>query len=285
MTPFLRITAALALIALSLRGAAAEPADTLTLRPVAAAYTLEAGSSHLADTYLTPLHYDGWHLALRYSRLQAMRFDPGRWVMQLRLGAVTGRTMNPVRNATMWRWGIDASWAMMRRWWSRGNLGLMAGPQIAADLGALYSERNGNNPVSAKAAVTLGLTARLSWATRLGHLPLRLTWQPSLPVGGCFFAPDYGELYYEIYLGNHSGLARAAWWGNYFSLGNLITADLRIGATSLRLGYRCDYLSTKASHITSRAITHSAVIGISGEWLSVDPRRPANAATRLISPL
>lgn len=29
------------------------------LRPVTAAYTLEAGSSHLSDTYLTPLKYSG----------------------------------------------------------------------------------------------------------------------------------------------------------------------------------------------------------------------------------
>ena len=44
----------LTVMAATLTAGAEEP-DERPLRPVFAAYTLEAGSSHLADTYLTPL--------------------------------------------------------------------------------------------------------------------------------------------------------------------------------------------------------------------------------------
>ena len=40
------------------------------VRPVTAAYTVEAGTSHLADTYLTPLKYSGWSMGLGYERMQ-----------------------------------------------------------------------------------------------------------------------------------------------------------------------------------------------------------------------
>ncbi len=52
-------------------------------RPVVSAYTLEAGTAHIAQTYLSPLRYSGPMLALSYERMQAMRFDPERWVMRL----------------------------------------------------------------------------------------------------------------------------------------------------------------------------------------------------------
>lgn len=255
------------------------------LRPVFASYCVEAGSAHFADTYLTPLRYGGWQTTLRYDRLQAMKFAPRQWVMQLDFAATAARTVNPVGNATMWYWGVDFSWGMMRRLWCGGRFSLMGGGDLDLNLGALYSSRNGNNPVAVKAAMTIGLTARLGWRGKIGRLPLTVTWQPSLPVTGAFFSPEYGELYYEIYLGDRKNLARAAWWGNYFRIDNMIAADLHIGATSLRLGYRNSYLSSEASHITSRMISHCAVIGISGEWLSLNPRRPFTGKAKIISAL
>jgi hypothetical protein len=106
-----------------------------------------------------------------------------------------------------------------------------------------------------------------------------------LPVTGAFFSPDYGELYYEIYLGNHSGLAHAAWFGNYFRLDNLLTADLRLGSTNLRLGYRADVMSTKVNNIVTRRVTHSFVIGVSGEWLSLPRSGRISDNAKIISAL
>ena len=243
------------------------------LRPVVSAYTLEAGSAHIAETYLSPLRYSGWATALGYERMQAMRFNPRRWVMQLNGRLEVDRTFNPAHNASIWNAELQLSWAMMHRWNVAPALTLMGGGRTELDLGAYYSDRNNNNPAAAKASWTVGLQGAAVYQTRLRSLPVTLRYQVDLPVAGVFFSPQYGELYYEIYLGNHHGLARAAWPGNFFRLGNYLSADLRFGGTTLRLGYRCNILSVKASDIVTRHIVHTAVLGVTTEWISLSAKR------------
>lgn len=244
--------------------------DTAVVRPVTASYMAAGGTSHLADTYLTPLRYSGWHAALAYSRMQAPRLHPDLLTMSLDVSLSLDRAMNPVRNATMWGAILRAEWGLMARRPLLPALTVALGGSLAAEGGVLYSARNGNNPASAKGAATLNLTGLAAWHTRLGHTPLTLLWHPSMPLIGAFFSPDYGELYYEIYLGNHSGLVHTAWPGSYFCLDNLVAADLSLGrGTSLRLGYSGRVSSTKASGIVTRTVTHALVIGVSGDWITL----------------
>lgn len=282
---FYRIILSVVVLITALVCPAVEVDTVKPLRPVAAAYTFEVGSARLADTYLTPLKYDGWAAAFRYERMQAMKFDPDRWIMRLSAAVEVDRTRNPARNAVMWMGSVGVSWGMMRRWRLPRSLTLAIGGSTGIDLGCFYNDRNGNNPASAKAAWTVNVTGMAAWNVALGRLPVTLRYQSTVPVTGVFFSPDYGELYYEIYLGDHSGLAHCAWWGNYFAMENLLTADLRFGGTSLRLGYRNYILSTKVNYITTRVVTHAFVIGLSGEWLSLNPRKPFNPQARVISAL
>ncbi|MDE5744702.1 MAG: DUF3316 domain-containing protein [Paramuribaculum sp.] len=247
--------------------------EEAVLRPVTASYTVGVGSSHLADTYLSPINYNGWSASLNYDRWQTMKFKPQLWVMNMSFGVDMDRVLNQSGNAVMWAAGLRASWGMLHRWDIAKGFKLGIGPALNLELGCLYLDRNSNNPVSAKAAVTVGATAYAAYNFRLCRLPVTLMWQPSLPVIGSFFSPDYGELYYEIYLGNHNGLAHCAWWGNYFKLDNQISADLHFGATALRVGYRGRILSTKVNNLVSNHFTHQFVIGLSGEWLSLNPRK------------
>lgn len=258
------------------------------IRPVASAYTVSAGFSSLADTYLTPLRYSGTHISLNFERLQAMKFNPERWVMQLNVGLDGDVTENPAHNADMYRVNLSASWAMMHRWRLPHSLTVAIGGSTNAYGGALYNRRNGNNPVAAKAAWTIGLKGYLTWSTHISRLPLLLRYQAELPVTGVFFSPDYGELYYEIWLGNHNGLAHAAWWGNYLEFNHSLVADLALGTTRLRIGYRNEILSTHVNSITSRFITHSFVLGIVNEWISLPSRPRSNKLSpdaRVISSL
>ena len=255
------------------------------IRPVLSAYTVETGGAGLTDTYLSPVKYSGWSLGLRYDRMQAMKFCPEKWVMRLTADIDFDKTVNRVGNASMLYAGIYFDWGMMRRQTIVPGLTLGYGGSAALSGGCLYLNRNGNNPVSAKAALTVNLTGYLAWNTSLGHLPLTLAYQPTLPVTGVFFSPDYGELYYEIYLGNHSGLAHAAWWGNYFSMNNRVTADFHFGGTSLRIGYEFDVLSTKVNNITTNIYGNRAIIGISGEWISLNPRKKISEKAKTIRSL
>lgn len=255
------------------------------LRPVTSAYMLELGGSLINDTYLTPLRYSGWVAGFQYERMRAMKFNPEKWVMRLSAGVEIDRTQNPVRNADMWYLGLDASWGMMHRWRLEHDVTIGAGGSTSIELGCLYSSRNGNNPASAKAAWTINATGYVTWNVNLWKLPITLRYQPTLPVLGAFFSPDYGELYYEIYLGNDDGLAHVAWWGNYFAMENLLTADLHLSNTCLRIGYRNQLLSTHVNDIVTRMTTHSVVLGVSGEWISVSSHKGLNPTARLISAL
>lgn len=277
-------------IVLSLAATAAvaqnDSAAVEILRPVTSAYSIEVGSSHLTDTYLTPLNYDGWTAAMSYERLQAPRFNPAGAIMQLRGRLSVDRDQNPARNATIWGLDLNVDWGVLWRLKSsrlpRG-LALSGGINTGIDLGALYLARNGNNPVTAKAAWTVGISAMAVYNFRLGALPLTLRYQPSLPLTGVFFSPDYGELYYEIYLGNRSGLVHCAWPGNYFRLDNLVTLDLRFKGATLRLGYHNEVYSGKVNNIVSGHTVHSFVIGLANEWISLSPRRKLSDDAKIIS--
>lgn len=253
-------------------------------RPVLSAYTVEAGSAHVAETYLSPLRYSGWNTAIAYERMQAMRFCPEQWVMRLRGRLDLERTQNPVRNASMWGLELDLGWGMMHRWKLADRWTLSVGGSTSLTGGALYNSRNGNNPVAAKASWTVNAMAQATYAFRLGKVPVCARYIAEMPLAGIFFSPEYGELYYEIYLGNHKGLVRGAWPGNFFRLDNLATLDFRFGRTILRAGYRCGIFSSKASDIVTRRISHSFVIGIASEWLSLSAEnsRPDDK-TRIIS--
>lgn len=154
-----------------------------------------------------------------------------------------------------------------------------------AESGCIIWPVPGNNPVAVEAAWTLNATGYAAWNFKISDLPVTLRYQPTLPLTGIFFSPAYGELFYEIYLGNDKGLVHGAWFGNYFSLDNLLTADLHFGATCLRIGYHGDILSTKINHITTRTITNSFVVGVSGEWLSLNPYKGMSREARIISAL
>lgn len=279
-----KLTALLLTLIAPVLGWAQDP-DTTLLRPVLSAYTIQAGSSHLADTYLSPLKFNGWHTGIGYERMQAMKFNPQKWVMQMKFNLNVDNATATYSTSNLWYAGLDFSWSMMHRWKLPYNITLAAGGAARLDLGCVYNSRNGNNPASAKAALTVDVTGFAAWNYKICNLPFTLRYQPSIPLTGAFFAPDYGELYYEIYLGNHKNLAHCAWWGNYFRMDNLLTLDLHFGSTSLRLGYSGNILSTKINHTVTNKFTNSFLIGIAGEWISINPRKGISKNTRIISAL
>lgn len=268
--------------------ASAEQSDSALnikpLRPVTSAYQLEYGASRLADTYLTPLIYRGYDLAFSYERWQAMKFDPERWVMRLNIRGDWERAHSPAGNNIMWYAGLNARWSMMRRYNLPYNITVGAGGATGITGGCLYSGA-GNNPASAKASWTIDGAGYATWQTRLGKLPVTLGYYLTLPVTGAFFSPEYGELYYEIWLGNRKNLVHWANWSNYMAMDNLVAADLHFGATSLRVGYRGYFLSTHVNNLTTRNVTNSIVVGISGEWMNLNPRKAESPDCKIINAL
>lgn len=271
---------------LSSRAAETDSSRMEVIRPVMSAYTFEAGGSHLADTYLTPLIYGGYSLAIQYERWQAMKFSPERWVMSLAVRGTWDYADSPARNNSMWYAGLDARWAMMHRWKLPLGITVGAGGATGIMAGCMYNGRNSNNPASAKVSWTIDAAAYASWKTRISRLPVTFTYRPLLPLTGVFYGVEYGQLYYEYWLGNRKNTIHWGHWGNYFAMDNQLTADLHFGSTSLRVGYRGYVYSTKVNGITSRITSNTFIIGISGEWMSINPRKKLSVDNaRIISAL
>lgn len=267
------ITSLLALCATAFRCGAQTAAGEEIIRPVNSSWMLDAGSAHVADTYLSPLKYTGWNVSFEYERLQAMKFSPEAWRQQLHVGVEFSDTENQAGNSSMLYANLYARWGMLHVWRLPYRFTVAAGGSASADIGGVYNSRNGNNPAAAKADITANLTGWATWDFILGRMPVMLRWQTTLPLVGMFFSPEYDELYYEMYLGNRHGLLHCAWPGDFFRWDNLVTADLDFSTTRLRVGFRSRIYSTEVNHITTRIFSYSFVLGVTGDWFSVSRRR------------
>ena len=103
----------------------------------------------------------------------------------------------------------------------------------------------------------------LTYTLHIGRFPITFRYQLSLPVLGVFFSPAFGESYYEIfYLKNHSGIVKFGSWHNRFDMNNLLTVEIPIGRSALRLGYDNRIRSSRASHLDYFHYSNAFVIGI-----------------------
>ena len=227
-------------------------------------FTVDVGYASIHDSYLTPITYGGTDLALGYEVTRSTRFAPDKWLWQLGVAADYNYVENDARNNNLHKLMGDITFDLRRQW--RGaiahRMNLSAGPMTQLRAGIIYDEVNSNNPVSVRAHWNVGAACVASMDTRLWRLPMTLRYQVHLPVVGVFFAPEYDESYYEIYLGNHKNLAHLGWWGNRLDMTHYVGADLHLGKTTLRVGYRARLEHWNINNLKVHDVTHSLVLGI-----------------------
>lgn len=231
-------------------------------RPIRSRYTLEIGGRHSYSSYLSPLVYHGPDFTINGSWRKKMPFDP-RWDMEFKGGVDFSDSRNPAGNASMLLLQANFSWGMERMFQLPADFRLGVGAQAECEGGVIYLRRNSNNPANALARIGIDATLSVSRPCRLGRLSITPFEQFALPTVGAFFCPEYGETYYEIYLGNRRGLVHCGWWGNNFGLDNLLGAELNFGRRSIVLGWRCRLQTVFANNIDTQLWNNSAVIGIS----------------------
>lgn len=249
--------------------------DSLMSRPVTASYSLEIGKKNVIATYLSPLHYSGTDISLAGNWSKALPFSPESAIMHFDASVGFSSLLNPAKTAKMI--GLDAAfnWGMSWRHRLPCRLQLTAGGSVGIEGGAYYLLRNGNNPVEAIADVSIAARFSGSYPLKIGNLHLLLQDVASIPSLGVFFSPEYGETYYEIYLGNRKGLTHLGWWGNNFRFDNLLSVTLDFGRTALSAGYRLHAFNQWANNLNTKIIKHSFVIGIipGGIGLKKRPRK------------
>lgn len=231
-------------------------------RPVTGVYALEFGSNTAQATYLSPLKYKGSLIAASGQWSKAMPFNPENAVMQFDGYASFSNMLNPAKTARMMGLMAGFSWDLSWRKKLPSDFQITAGGGVDLYGGAYYLLRNGNNPVQAIANVSLIMTASGSWHFKIGRLPILIADRVKIPFVSGFFCPEYGETYYEIYLGNRKGLAHAGWWGNNFRIDNLLSFTLDFGRTAMMIGYRVTGYNQWANQLNTRVISNALVIGV-----------------------
>lgn len=224
--------------------------------------TIDAGYASIHDSYLTPITYGGLDLGLAYVASRVCK--QGLWQWQLQVGADYNYVENPAKNNDLHKVMGDLSFSMQRRWAGAvaGKVNLSVGPMAQLRAGIVYNAVNSNNPVTVRAHCNVGAAAEALYPTRLGRKPIALRYQVQLPVVGVFFAPQYDESYYEIYLGNHRHLAHLGWWGNRLDMTHYLGAEVQLGKTMLGIGYRARLERWSVNNLHVHDASHAVVLSI-----------------------
>ena len=231
-------------------------------RPVTGTYSFEVGRTSVLATYLSPLKYTGTSLGISGNWLKALPFNPQHAIMEFNLQSSIASMLNPAHSAKMIGIIGDFSWGIAWRKKILCDIQFAAGGAIHLAGGAYYLIRNSNNPVQAIANGSLDITALISRHFKIGKLPVLIADNIKIPSIGLFFCPQYGETYFEIYLGNHKGLIHPSWWGNNFRIDNLLSVTLDFGKTAMTLGYRFNIYSQCANNLNTKIFNNYFVIGV-----------------------
>lgn len=252
-------------------------------RPVTQIYNLEVGSAMQINTYLSPLRYKGKELALTGLWSKGMPFNPN-WTMDFDARLEVGRSLSPSQTSAMLETQVNFFWGMNRRWQLPYRVMVTAGASVGIDGGILYLPHNSNNPADGNFWTGISLKAGASWPFRIGRLPILLSDRISIPTLGAFFCPEYGESYYEIYLGNREGLAHFGWWGNCFGLDNHLAVTLDFGRTAMQLGYRIRLTTNHANNLDTQLLSNAFTIGVIPHGIGLKNRKPCTK-TQIINAL
>lgn len=242
-------------------------------RPVIGSYRLELGRRIDYSSYLSPFSYRGTDFAVSGFWTKAMPFNPKHMAMNFEGRANFGNLLNPARSAREIDFHMQIQWGMMWETRPAENWLVGVGGNVGLYGGLMYLPRNGNNPVSAQFATGIGAAGYASYLFHIKELPVLVSDRLNLPLMSGFFCQDYGESYYEIFLGNRKGLAHFGWPGNRAGVDNLLCVSLDFGRTAMEVGYRFSMQNERANNLTTRIFNHAFVIGVIPGGLGIKSKR------------
>lgn len=256
----------LAALSMPMPGSANDPVCGETRgipRPVTGIYSLEIGRRSVVSRYLAPVSYSGAEYALAGRWIKAMPFAPERALMEFD-ARVDGSwsLLNPHKNSSMQAIDVEFDWNM-RAWWQLDReFTVSVGGGLEMEGGAVALLKNSNNPVSVNIAAAIGAAASGSWTHTFGRLPVVATIGLRSPLLGAFYMPGYGETYFEMYVGNHSGLVHCGWPGNRRKVNLNLSVMLDLGKTAMEVGYRMNFQRSQANHLVYRSLSNCFTIGV-----------------------
>ena len=213
----------------------------------------------MKDTYLSPFIYQGWGGRIFNERITGLS---DKFSRQRIIGVDLATTKNPAENVNDFGVFVDYAHTYHYHVFNGNDFNILAGASAYVMGGFIYNTRNGNNPLSAKADVSLSFSLMLSYILWVNNSPVTLRYQGMLPFAGVFFAPPYGASYYEMFNeGNLSDVLAFNSFHNKLDLKNYVTIDIPIYTQTLRLGYLSSYYSSDVHSIQTRIFSNTFMIG------------------------
>lgn len=219
------------------------------------------GTSHLYDTYLSPLSYKGGHVNLLYETLRKTHWLEGRITTQSFVDGNLFITENPRGTANEMGGTCNYSIGWQYNWTFRNPLRIQLGGNLHVGVGCIYNTRNSNNPAQALAEIDLGTTIALIYPFKIKKHPFTARYQGIFPLLGTKFMPRYGQSYYEISQGHLDKDIRCTYPGNAPSMRHLITLDFPLSGFTFRAGYLCNIRQSQLNGIRQHIWQHSLMIG------------------------
>ena len=222
------------------------------------------GNVNTLDTYLSPEEYTGTEFRYVSHVIRENGSKLSRELIhQAQILSVHNRKEN--NNEIGGFYNFQYNWQYALRKWNvgEGELLLKAGGGIDTRLGFLYNTRNSNNPAQAYAQMNIAPNAVLAYRFRLRNIPFQLRYEVQSPLLGLTFSPNYGQSYYEIFTRNnydHNLVVTSP--ASAPSLRQLLTIDITVRHTTVRLGYLGDYQQAKVNQLRQHVWSNLFIFGI-----------------------
>ncbi len=221
-----------------------------------------AGFANVYESYLSPLEYTGPEVRFLLENMRMTKLMGGNVSAQHLFQINFAYTDNISKSAKGYSGLINWSYALHYQKCYSERFKLLFGPMFDLNGGVVYNQRNSNNPAQAKAYANLSVSAMAIYKFRIKNYPLVARYQINLPFMGIMFSPEYGESYYEIFsLKNGGKNVLFTSFHNAPSLRQMLTLDLPIKQSILRIGYLCDIQQAKVNNLKSHTYSHDFMIG------------------------
>ena len=200
------------------------------------------------DTYLSNYSHKGLGLNYAHEVFRNARTGNYKWKYQRLFNATAGYA---IQGGNLQVTALASqSWSGFHPFEVAKGLTLLAGAQIQLEGGALYSLSNGNNPVAAKLRTALAASGMAIYRFPVRRSEWTARYQVDIPLAGIMFAPEFGQSYYEIFgLGHAKGIIAFTHPGNNPSWRHMLSLDIPIKATTLRIAYVADIYQSRINDI------------------------------------
>jgi len=234
------------------------------------------GMNSVYDSYLSQLEYTGENVGLYYEQTKMTGLMGGRIAEQHLFTGNYAWSKNKPETASYYTGIFEYDYGMHYRFNPTEKLQVFTGAQVGGLLGFVYNTRNGNNPATGKFHLNLGLSVIATYKLKIKSQALLFRYQADAPLVGAMYAPQFGQSYYEIGLGDNEDLIHFASLHNYLSVRNRLSVDIPLNRVTFRLAYIHSFYETRINDLDTQINRNTFCIGISRNFFTVSGKQNHN---------